>query len=249
MEAKKLWDAEKKTPVDVATIATAWGYSSVSGRVRTKLGALRKYGLLEDTKDGARVSELAIRILYAVPDTSDYIAFLREAALKPSLFRELYETHSGASEQAVKAYLVVKRGFSDKGASEAAKAFKESLEVAKLVDSDYTPLGSTSEEVEDDMASPQIDQSPSVLLSGGRVAVAAPYPSAARSTPTGTMIFAGENTTPIGDWIPVSSDCKMRVWADGVVTKAGIKKLIKYLELIEDSFPESASSLAGDKPV
>src|SRR4051794_24522410 len=84
---KQLWHAEKKTPVDIATIATAMGYSSVSGRVRSKLGAMRKYGLVEDNSAGTRVSEIAMRILHGMEGTDDRISALREAALKPTLFR------------------------------------------------------------------------------------------------------------------------------------------------------------------
>jgi hypothetical protein len=236
---KLLWSAEKKTPVDVATIATAWGYSSVSGRVRSKLGALRKYGLVEDSAAGTRVSEIAMRILHGIDGTDDRILALREAALKPTLFRELYQSHIGASDQAIKSYLILKKGFSDAGAKEAAKAFRETIEVSNLVDGEYTPQGKTSEDSEDDMQTETpkelsyLDQDkwlPHLNMGAGsrtRVGV-----------DSGSGGFNRPNEHPVGDSIPVSQECKMSVWASGSVTQTGVDKLIKYLELIKDSFPQ-----------
>jgi hypothetical protein len=137
--ARKLWSQEKRTTVDIGTIATAWGYSSVSGRVRSKLGALRKYGLVEDTSTGTRISDLGVRILHGIPDSSDYVAAIRESALFPGLFRELFETHRDASDQAIRSHLIVKKGFGDIGAREAIKAFRETISTAILDTLSYTP--------------------------------------------------------------------------------------------------------------
>jgi hypothetical protein len=136
--AQQLWDTEKRTAVDLNTIAAAWGYSSVSGRVRSKIGALRKYGLLEDATGGTRISELGMKIVHGLPNSEDYTA-----ALLPDLFRELFESYRDASDQAIKSYLILKRQFGDIGASEATKAFRETVEVAKLDSGEYTPSSDT----------------------------------------------------------------------------------------------------------
>jgi len=235
---KILWEKEKKTAVDVQTIATAWGYSSVSGRVRTKLGALRKYGLVDDTPNGTKVSDLAVRIIYADQNSEDQLAALREAALRPSLFRELYESHSEASENAIKSYLVVKKGFSDAGAKEAARSFHATVEVSQLEGSSYTPRGTTSEDGEDEMATTPEAQTTALTrvtpIAHVNIADGKPNFSA---TVIGASHFHQLDEHPVGASIPVSADCKMSVWATGDVSQAGIEKLIKYLELIKDSFP------------
>jgi hypothetical protein len=235
---KALWEKEKKTPVDVATIATAWGYGSVSGRVRSKLGAVRKFGLVEDTADGIRVSAIAMRILHEA-DNTERLTAMREAALKPSLFRELYESHANASDQAIKSYLILKRGFSDAGAREATRAFRDTIEVANLVGSEYTPQSNTSDDSEDDMRTEPtkdvsyLDQDrwqPHLNVMAGQ--------RPRMGVDSGAGGFNRPNEHPVGDSIPVSQDCKMSVWASGSVTQTGVDKLIKYLELIKDSFPK-----------
>ncbi len=42
-----VWSKEKRTAVPIEVLGKAMGYKSVSGPVRTKTAALRKFGLLE----------------------------------------------------------------------------------------------------------------------------------------------------------------------------------------------------------
>jgi hypothetical protein len=51
---------------------------------------------------------------------------------------------------------------------------------------------------------------------------------------------------PVGSSIPVSKNCAISVSATGEVTQKGIKKLMDYLNLINDSFPEDEE--AAQKP-
>ncbi len=46
----------------------------------------------------------------------------------------------------------------------------------------------------------------------------------------------------VGSSIPVSKNCVISVSATGDVTQKGIKKLIDYLNLIKDAFPETEES-------
>lgn len=132
----KFWKQEARTTVPASVAAVAIGYKSLSGPARTGLASLKKYGLLADEKQGMRVSPLALRILNPV-DNDDKIQALREAALRPELFKQLFETHASASENALKAHLINTLGFSDIGARTLIKSFKETIEFAKLTDSEY----------------------------------------------------------------------------------------------------------------
>src|SRR5712692_8850327 len=89
--AKNLWNKEKRTPVPAEVAAKAIGYKSLSGPARTALAAMKKFGLLDDGKQGISLSQLAVRILHPASEEG-LLQALREAALKPELFKRLSET-------------------------------------------------------------------------------------------------------------------------------------------------------------
>jgi hypothetical protein len=130
--ARALWAREKRTPVPAAVAARAWGYSSLSGPARIRLAALKRYGLVEEDRRGVRVSELGMRLAVEPPPSDAHLKALREAALKPALFRDLYETHREASDEAVRSHLILGRDFSEAGARLACRAFRETLAAARL---------------------------------------------------------------------------------------------------------------------
>jgi hypothetical protein len=98
-----------------------------------RLSALRQYGLLEGTsKDGFQATELARKIAAAhQPDT-----FLRQAALKPRVFQQLFETFHGDTVSTSK----LRQRVSDLKVhpdelDSCVTAFLESVIVAKLGES------------------------------------------------------------------------------------------------------------------
>lgn len=144
-KVRALFERERRTVVDSVAAVAAFGYNGLNGPARSTLSALRKYGLIEHSKNGVRVSDLAMRILH--PEGQDEARqAVREAALRPDLFRELYESHAQASETALQSHLI-RRGFSASGAQQVIAAFRDTLTIAKLPDSEYTP-GKTTQEGE-----------------------------------------------------------------------------------------------------
>ncbi|HEY7305089.1 MAG TPA: hypothetical protein VH601_13285 [Bryobacteraceae bacterium] len=105
---------------------------------------MRQYGLLEKHGDGLRLSDIGMRVVHSSEGSEDRLAAIREAALHPELFKELHDSHADASEDAVKSYLILKKGFSDAGAILAASAYKDTLLLAELPDSGYDGSDSPS---------------------------------------------------------------------------------------------------------
>jgi hypothetical protein len=128
--AQALWKQEKRTTVAVEVAARAWGYSSLSGPARVRLAALKRYGLLEEDRQGVRVSELGMRLALEPRGSEPYQRALREAAFRPELFRQLQESHREASDEALRSHLIFDRQFSEAGARMAIRAFRETLAVA-----------------------------------------------------------------------------------------------------------------------
>jgi hypothetical protein len=135
---RALWDQEKRSEVPSHVAVQAWGYKSLSGAVRPLLGALRKYGLVDGKSGSVRVSDLGVRLLQYPVGSGEYQRALREAALNPELFREIYESHRDASDDNLRAYLVHKSGFAEPGAKQVIKAFRDTVAFAKLDAAQYS---------------------------------------------------------------------------------------------------------------
>jgi len=113
-------------------LARDLGFKSHSGPARTLIGAMRQYGLLEKQGGGTGLSPTAQRIIRSPEGSEEHAAAIREAALIPNLFRDLYATHRGEPEDAIKSYLKLRRGFTEEGAAVAASAYRDTISFAKL---------------------------------------------------------------------------------------------------------------------
>ena len=134
-----IWDAEKRTAVPIEVLSKALGYKGVSGPVRTKVAALRKYGLLEQSGGNYRVSDLAMQIIHGQDHSEERSNALVEAATRPEIFKELRETHLEGSDEALKSYLLVRKGFSEAGAKQLIKTFRETMDVAEAASGGNIP--------------------------------------------------------------------------------------------------------------
>ena len=135
---QKLWKAEKRTPVSHETAATAMGFKSLSGPARVAVGTLRQYGLIDKSGKGhIRISELGVRVV--IGDDADKRGALQQAASAPELFQELAKAHGEASDNAIQSFLITRKGFAADGARKAAKAFRDTLALAKPSGQGYTP--------------------------------------------------------------------------------------------------------------
>jgi hypothetical protein len=98
---------------------------------------LKKYGLINDegSKDERRVqvSDLAVRILEH-PDVDKREAAIREAALKPTIHREMWDLYADdlPSDSNLLWTLTRDRGFTQNGAREFLKEYRETLDFSDL---------------------------------------------------------------------------------------------------------------------
>jgi hypothetical protein len=238
---RRLWTAESRTAVDIDTLAKAWGYNSVSGRVRSKLAAARKYGLVEDLSGGTRVSDLGLRVVAALPDDPSRLDALREAAMRPGLFRELYDTHLKASEQAIKSHLILKKGFMEGGAREAAKAFRETIGIAELGDGGYNPSSeSGAPDAEGDDMSQNQALVPASHFSMGPSAPMRDYVVSTTGAPPKVGAALVESWTLS---VPRNVKAELRIYGD--VKREDVMRLKKQIEFLEESFESEGVEDAG----
>jgi hypothetical protein len=137
--ARALWSKEKRTPVGDEVLAKAVGYKSLSGASRTMIAALRQYGLINKQLGGWSLSDSAMEIIHNTDGSAAQLKAVQGAALEPILFHDLFATHPHGSEDAIKSYLILKKGFLDAGAKQAAAAYRDTIAFAKLNETGYTP--------------------------------------------------------------------------------------------------------------
>jgi len=129
--ARRLWTKEKRTAVPYDVASEAIGYSGVSGPSRSMLASMKKYGLVDSDDRTVRVSDLALRILHPANEYEELSA-LQEAALRPDLFRLLFESLKDGSDGALKSHLINRLGFSETGAKQVVKAYRDTIIVSRL---------------------------------------------------------------------------------------------------------------------
>lgn len=133
---QKLFAEIQRSSVDGTTASKALNYSSENGAARTKLGALNTYGLIDRGKKLVTVTELGIALAHPLGDSRE--RGLKEAALRPALFKEIWDNHRQCSES-VLASTLVHKGLDIASAAQAAKIFKANIAFAGLVDPNYSP--------------------------------------------------------------------------------------------------------------
>jgi hypothetical protein len=135
---KALWSKEKRTAVPADVAAKAIGYSGLSGPSRSTLGALKKYGLVDSDDRTVCVSDLALCILHPAND-GEQLQATQQSALLPELFASLHAAYAQASDDALRSYLITKLDFSESGARQVIKTFRETISLAKLDNPDHIP--------------------------------------------------------------------------------------------------------------
>jgi hypothetical protein len=218
---RAIYDKEKKTNVSGDVIAGNLGYSSLSGNARTKISALKKFGLLEgDERKGMRVSDLATRILFP-SGAKDQIASLQEAALTPELFKMLYSEFRDGSDEAIRHHLINRLDFAPQGANHLIAAFRDTYAYAGLNLKEYN----NSEMSDKSEAQPMNEQSQT---------------SSASETPELVQRIVG----PPHSWrwplsVPRKVDAQLVLTGD--FRKTDITRLMKQLELLSESFDDEAA--------
>jgi hypothetical protein len=119
----------------------AWGYAEKSSGGAQTAAALKAFGLLEDVSGAevrrVKLTSAAAKITRDPREISpDRDLLIREAALKPPLFREIIEKYSGMppSDEALKAFLIIDKSLKDEAIPEFIRSFAGTMSLAKISD-------------------------------------------------------------------------------------------------------------------
>lgn len=144
---QRVWDREGRSPVDPKIAVQHMGYRGLSGPARSRLAALKKYGLFTERDGAIAISELGVRVLRPQSE-EDRQGALREAFERVPLFVELAQSHRDASDANIQGFLI-QRGFTERGARAAVAAFRNTIDCIDLVAEETGP--SSGHPMDDDV--------------------------------------------------------------------------------------------------
>jgi hypothetical protein len=128
-----------RQPMPPESFYALWNLGAKSSGARQTIAALGYYGLTDYVGRGndrrVRLTDLAKRIVFDQRENSpDRATAIRQAALEPPIFRELYERygHIVPADAVLHSYLMIERGFTRQGAEAATSNYKSTFEFAGL---------------------------------------------------------------------------------------------------------------------
>ena len=138
-KAAVLWQVEGRHAAAVNVAMGHWGYKEDSSTGYSCVAALKKFGLVDhegmgDTRQ-VKLSGLALTILLDKdPNSEERRDALRTAALGPRIHAELWERYGTElpSDQSLKRYLVLERGFNEAAVDELLDEYKQTMTFAGL---------------------------------------------------------------------------------------------------------------------
>ncbi len=136
-DVQALYSKNGRSQVGLEPAVKALGFKALSGPSRSRLGALRQYGLVEGTGGTIKPSDLGLVFCVHAQDTNAYKQALHDAALNPEIFKELAQSHMDAGEDALRYYLETARHFSKDGAKILAGTFRSAMRLAGLGSGSY----------------------------------------------------------------------------------------------------------------
>lgn len=222
---RKIFEADRRNPIDRVTAAKHIGYAGVSGASDKALASLAHYGLTEKTGKGEiRVSALALDIIHPDPtDPRSEARALWQAGMAPQVFKDLrarFPDH--VSEDSLRSYLV-REGFNNIAIPPLTNAFFETFRfLEQYKDIESGGIGADDGADSEAQANEQgVDMSEALVLERRNP----PPPPTPTHVPTRTE--AGEI-----EWMrnPLGRDKSVRVLATGTMGSKDIAKLIKLLE-------------------
>jgi hypothetical protein len=127
-------DGRAGAPLDAAL--KHMGFNTRHGQAMAVISALRKFGLVEDVSGRVVPTPRAIDILVFQDQDARKVRALREAALSPEIYRELYEQYKATripSEESLKAELIADKHFNPNSVEGFIQDFKDTLSFAGIM--------------------------------------------------------------------------------------------------------------------
>lgn len=234
--AGALFKSQTRYQVSVDVAAQDWGISPKSSYLSQHVAAMSSYGLIdtEGEKESrkVKVSELAFKIIIDKrPDSEERKSLIREAALTPSIFRNIYEKYPSGlpSDHALNYELITDYKFNPSYVNDFIKVTKQTFDFANVYKSGIMEEKNNTTEVPDML---NTDKS---LVTKPQRGMGSPSPS---PSPAPSLILDSRERE-IANY-PIGRNLNARIIISGAspVTTDSIKKLMALLDLNKEDLHE-----------
>jgi hypothetical protein len=136
-KARLLYNADKRAGALIDGALKHMGFSKRHGQAMTVLSALKKFGLVEESSGRIVPTSRAIDLLNFPDQDARKIKAIRDAALSPEIYRELYEQYKSTgipSDETLRAELVADKQFNPNAVQGFIQDFKDTLIYAGIMD-------------------------------------------------------------------------------------------------------------------
>jgi hypothetical protein len=132
---KSLYERDGRAGASPRLTAVHIGFQSAHGQAMSVVAALKKFGLIELVKDRFVPTQRALEIINLPEEDSRRIQALKDAAISPTIYRELIEKHQDTgfpSDDVLTSELVTYRGFNPNSVEAFVKDFRDTIAFAGL---------------------------------------------------------------------------------------------------------------------
>ena len=95
-KTRVLWEKDHRVGAHRDVVLQHLGYTSESGTALRTLATLKSFGLTTEKEGRILVSQKALDVLLYPQNDDRHISALKEVALKPSVYNDLYSKYRGA---------------------------------------------------------------------------------------------------------------------------------------------------------
>ncbi len=131
----RLYAADKKAGAPLDAAYRHMGFAGRNGKSAVVLSALKKFGLIEDVNGRVAPTQRAVEILVLSKDDPRRLKAIKEAALSPDIYRDLYERYREVgipSEETLKSELIAYSQFNPNAVDDFVQSFMETLDFASI---------------------------------------------------------------------------------------------------------------------
>ncbi|MBF0506098.1 MAG: hypothetical protein HQL09_04620 [Nitrospirae bacterium] len=227
VRAKMLWDKDKNNPIPREVAAEHLGYGSAGGYPGRVLAALKHFDLIYMREGDIILTDKAVNLAVHSPSDKVYIDIVKEIALKPSVYADLFNEYNGdlPSDSTLKVKLIKDYKFNAYKIERFITSFRSTIEFAGLTTQDK-PAEEEKDEMQKQTQDVTVQAAP--IIGAGKVSgIAIP------STATNVKHYP----------IPLSKGKTAVIAFEALpIGKKDIDAIKKWLELFSDSLTETEDS-------
>jgi hypothetical protein len=215
--ARAVYAKQKMGEAPAEILALDMGHKSLTGAARTKIAAMRQYGLMDGRGNKLRLTDRAFQILQS-PDAKEVAQASAQAAYTPPLFAEIQASKPDSSDEALIYWLRREKGFSADGAAKAVEAYKETVAVVGLASGSYNKGNEERTSIEIKRENPPGAPKPPIREDS---------PGASRHNVTG-LLLEGGTIADVG-------------FSGQPLSREGVDMLIDYFKLLRRALPPTVT--------